>query len=91
MDTSNNIKGYENFENRIREIIFEFYEGDLDFNESFEEAGINSVTFVKIAVTIENEYNIEFKDEDFEEDRFANIKEFFQYVFQLWNDAEASQ
>ena len=73
------------FKQAIQDIIAEFYEGPVDLEERFEEAGINSVTFVKIAVSIENEYSVEFKDQDFEEDRFGNIEEFIQYVYDMYN------
>jgi len=42
--------------------------------------GINSITFIKIIVTIETEFGIEFGDEDLDYNEFPNIQSLVNYV-----------
>ncbi len=73
---SNNNKIIEN----IKKLISEHFENDIDDSLSFEENGINSVTFVKIAISLENEMGIQFEDEDFDDNRFNTLTDFYEYV-----------
>lgn len=70
----------KNKETIVMSIISRFYEDEIDVNKSFNECGINSITFVKIVVAIEQELSFEFDDSDFDDDRFTTIQEFIDYI-----------
>lgn len=70
----------DNVKEKVCEIIKEHYLDELDLNESFDALGINSVTFVRITVSIENEYEFEFAEEDFDEGRFESVNDFIEYI-----------
>ena len=70
---------------KIREIINE----DIDFSVPLQDfgtdlrladIGVNSITFIKIVVAIETEFNIEFADEDLDFNKFPNIDFLVTYV-----------
>lgn len=75
----------DNIEIKIRNIIKTY----VDLNKPIEEIllednlimlGINSLNFIKIAVTIESEFDFEFDDDDLNYINFPNIKELILYV-----------
>lgn len=72
-------------EQKIRQIIKENIEISIplqDFWMDFEfiDIGINSITFIKIIIDIENEFNIEFSDEDLDYNKFSNLGSLVLYV-----------
>jgi acyl carrier protein len=72
-------------EYRIKQIVvenidFQKHFEEVDINEDLGKIGINSITFIKIIVAIESEFNIEFNDEDLEHRKFSNIKSIITYV-----------
>ncbi|RCX09097.1 acyl carrier protein [Anaerobacterium chartisolvens] len=54
--------------------------GNLSSKDNLEVLGINSVSFIKIAVEIENEFGFEFEDEDLNMEKFPNIGTIVEYV-----------
>jgi acyl carrier protein len=52
----------------------------ININESLLDLGVNSITFVKIIVTIEAEFEFEFGDDDLNTNRFPTIQSLVSYV-----------
>ncbi len=49
-------------------------------NTSLFSLGINSIIFIKIIVSIETEFGIEFADDDLDYNRFPNFDSLISYV-----------
>lgn len=52
----------------------------IDINENLNGLGINSISFIKIVVAIENEFGFEFRDEELDVNKFPTIKSLIEYV-----------
>ena len=50
--------------------------------DGLAELGINSVTFIKLAVRLEEEFGFEFGDEELDSSRFATAGSVIEYVRQ---------
>lgn len=53
---------------------------DLSPDDDLTDLGINSLLFVKIAVALENEFDIEFTDEDLDIQKFKTVGDIVGYV-----------
>lgn len=76
---------YEDIETKIKEMIRITVDGiadieQIDSNSQLTEVGINSITYIKIVVLIEGEFNFEFGEEELNNGRFSIIKELIDYV-----------
>lgn len=60
----------------------------IDCERDFNENGINSILLVKIYVRLEEIYEIEFEENDFDNDRFTSINEFIDYLTDKVNKTE---
>lgn len=72
---------YENF----IEMIKKYQEGitpDMEITPECRlvDLGVNSLTFIKLIVEVEKEYNIEFNEGDLYFDKSSTIKDFSDYV-----------
>ena len=70
---------------KIREIVRDNIDipismDSISLNSNLADLGINSITFIKIAVTIETEYDFEFGDEDLDANRFLTVESLVTYV-----------
>lgn len=52
----------------------------IGLDMKLSDIGINSITFIKIIVAIENEFDIEFSDEDLNCDKFPDLECLISYV-----------
>lgn len=68
------------YDEKILEIMHEHYDGEIELDKSFSQCGINSITYVKIIVSIEQEFMFEFKEEDFNDEKFVSIQDFITYI-----------
>ena len=85
-----------NIETKIRAIIEENAEMQKDFSHitsdiDLKNIGINSITFIKIVVSIETEFGIEFEDEDLDYNKFPNIKSLVNYVEDKTHNSKESK
>lgn len=75
-------------EKKIREIFGNFVKdkeiaGEMGIDRPLEGLGINSVDFIKILVMVENEFDIEFSDDDLTGETFITINDFINCVESL--------
>jgi acyl carrier protein len=54
--------------------------GEISPETKPEELGLNSITFVKLAVLIENEFGIEFDDESLEPSKLKTVGDIIDYI-----------
>jgi acyl carrier protein len=67
------------FDARFDEVLGKNIEQHVDedlLKSDLESAGLNSISFVKLIVELENEFDIEFEDEVLILDHFATVGEF---------------
>jgi len=53
---------------------------EIELEYELKSLGINSILFIKTTVYIEDEFGIEFPDEDLDFNRFITIKDLCDYV-----------
>lgn len=74
----------ENSENKVIEIIKRAVnipkETNLNLETPINNLQINSLNFLKIIVDIEEEYDIEFDDEELNFEEFNTIKAFVEHI-----------
>lgn len=81
----------DTIELRVKRIIKNKLDLDLPIEQitlesTMSDLGITSMTFIKIFVTIETEFGIEFADEDLDENRFPTLKDLVEYVLEKKNN-----
>lgn len=65
----------------IIKVIKEITKNDeITLNQNVKDVGFDSITFVKIAVKIEEVYDIEFDDDMLIPDKFSTITSIVEYV-----------
>ncbi|WP_034860608.1 phosphopantetheine-binding protein [Ruminiclostridium cellobioparum] len=69
----------------IEQKIFELIKKNIanekmDILANLTDLGINSITFVKILIAIENEYDFEFDDDDLNFENFKTVSTLAKYV-----------
>ena len=52
----------------------------MDETQALIELGMTSLSFVQIIIAFENEFDIEFSDEDFNAEKFKVVDDFVSYV-----------
>lgn len=70
---------------KIKKIIHEVLKEkniskEVNNDTNLQELGINSLDLIKVIVSIEEEYSIEFDDSDLLTDRFVDIQSIVAYV-----------
>ena len=72
----------------INNTLFSILENKLTIDKkmyaselTLKELGMTSLSFVKIVVAIEEEFDIEFDDNDFEMDKFTFVDDLISYIF----------
>ena len=53
---------------------------NIDLNSKLYDLGVNSISFIKMVVALETEFDFEFEDEDLNADRFSTIRSIITYV-----------
>lgn len=71
--------------NRVKMIIVEGvgFKGaleDLGLDEKLTDLGLNSINYIKILVTLENEFNMTFDEEDIDITNFNTINNVVKYM-----------
>ena len=70
-------------ENKVKEIIHEVIEERIiDPSEEYEISlkDMDSISFIKLIVELENEYSIEFEDEMLAVDAFSSFDDIIEYI-----------
>lgn len=80
-------------ERKLREIFKNNLdvEGEIGLEDNLGTIGLNSVSFIKIIVAIEKEFDIEFEDESLNYNVFKNIKELIIYIENKLNREEPAE
>ena len=76
---------YGDIRAQLAQIIADNLEGEetleqLKENDDLTELEINSILFIKIIVSIENQFNIEFDDEALDYSKFVSMENLIYYV-----------
>ncbi len=58
----------------------------LDSEDRLERTGLNSISFIRLAIAIEREYGFQFDDEKLNIQLFGNLKSLTEYVESKKND-----
>lgn len=69
--------------NKLADIIGQVTGVDkLEINENYNliEAGVTSITFIKLIIAIENVFLFEFKDEDLDIFKLQTVKNLIEYI-----------
>ena len=80
--------------NKTKELVYnEIKEGEIDLTPDLKlsEIGVNSITFIKIIVTIEETFDIEFEDDYLDYEQFDTIQDVCDYIAQLKNEKDVAQ
>ncbi|MDK8191933.1 acyl carrier protein [Paenibacillus sp. UMB7766-LJ446] len=75
----------KNIEQRFLNVIQkEFPEADIEFSmdTNLIEAGVNSISFIKLVILIENEFDIQFEETKLDLNYFPTIREILEYIEQ---------
>lgn len=74
----------ETFE-KIKQIVREVTEEDVDvkLDSEFKGIGLNSISFIRMVVAVEEKYGIEFDDEYLDYGRYNTFSDFCIYVERL--------
>ncbi|WMJ86446.1 phosphopantetheine-binding protein [Anaerocolumna sp. MB42-C2] len=77
--------GSNNVRETIREIIYNLVElkkpiNEIDDNENILILGMDSISILKVVTELEDEYNIEFDDEDLNYDNLKSINSMIDCV-----------
>lgn len=76
-------------ENSLEKRVLNIIKANIDLEDSIEEIkldddllllGINSLSFVKIVVALENEFNMEFNEDDLDYELFRNADALINYI-----------
>lgn len=75
----------EEIEEKLRSILRKFvnneaYLDNLNSEINLDGLGINSISFIKIIVQIESEFDIEFDENDLNSQRFETLSDIVLYV-----------
>lgn len=62
--------------------------GDFGLDDNLADFGISSLNFIKILVAIEDEFNIEFEDEELEFENFNTIRKLVNSLNKMQNYTE---
>ena len=78
-------KSFSNVERRTVQCLIKVLENqikqiNISLNNSWEEIGIDSFTYIQFLVEIEKELNIELNDEVLLKGEFSTVKEFCDYI-----------
>ncbi len=76
---------YGDIRAQLAQIIADNLEGEetleqLKENDDLTQLEINSILFIKIIVSIENQFNIEFDDEALDYSKFVSMENLIYYV-----------
>ena len=75
----------KNMEQVVRELLKKHIKSNINFeeissSESLEEAGMNSIDFIKVVADIEMEYEIIFPDEELDFENFNTIDNIVRFI-----------
>ena len=63
----------------------EFLDDDFD-DKQLEELGIDSLTFIKVVVELENQFGFEFDDDDLDYKKFPHLDNVCDYINEKISD-----
>lgn len=71
--------------NKIIELISElnFMDNSYEYlceNDNLKQLGMNSISFIKLVVTLESEFGLEFDDEDLDYNKFTSLNILCEYI-----------
>lgn len=72
-----------NVQERITTLLEEnlqISKSEINETQDLLELGMTSLSFVQIIVAFENEFDIEFDDDDFNAEKFKNVNDFVFYI-----------
>lgn len=75
----------KNMEQVVRELLKKHIKSNINFeeissSESLEDAGMNSIDFIKVVADIEMEYEIIFPDEELDFENFNTIDNIVRFI-----------
>lgn len=81
----------DQMETRVKEIIVEYGEleiasEDIGLETNLTTIGINSISFIKIIVAIESEFNMEFDDDGLDYTQYQCFKDVVSYIREKNNE-----
>jgi acyl carrier protein len=70
---------------RLRELLREGVEvnkpvEEIGFDEDLTSLGLNSISFIKLVVAVEEEFGVQFSDDDLDYNILANISSIASYI-----------
>lgn len=63
----------------LKETVEEYVEG-IPLDIDLRDIGINSITFIKLIVALESEFDVEFDDAGLNIENFQTLRQFKEYV-----------
>ncbi len=73
----------EEIEIRIRKILSNILEGGEDnigLNDDIRDLGLNSTGILKLIINLEEEFDFEIRDDDFDFENFQTLKKLIVYI-----------
>lgn len=55
-------------------------ESDIRLDDNLIELGLNSITFIKLVVMLESEFECEFEDENLDYTRYVTLRDIVKYL-----------
>lgn len=55
----------------------------ISADENLKSLGINSLNFIKLIIAIEDEFDIEFEDENLDYNQYSSLRQLAEYVDKL--------
>ena len=81
----------DNIQNDIRKIIYDILDEQNEYlvmkaNDSLYDIGMDSIDCMNLLIKIEEKYQIEFEEHDFDGDSFQSIDSFAAYLTEKINN-----
>jgi len=64
----------------LKEQVEDIDESEVTMDSKLTDIGINSLSFIKIAVAIEKEFNMQFEVENLSVENFETLKNILEYI-----------
>lgn len=58
----------------------------INMNDEFKNIGLNSISFIRLVVALEEKYDIEFSDEHLDHEYYNTVADFCNYVAELLSE-----
>lgn len=72
----------QGIEERVYTIVRDILDSSIEINgdTKFSELGINSLNYIKIVVSLEDEFEIEFADQDLDYSKYTCVADIVAYI-----------